>query len=231
MKLRNAALPCLLLGLVTVAGCSKKPEAEPAAPAPAAAPAASAPTTAPVDAAQDEAAREAAGKKAAIERALKEQAIVEDPKGQWASSAVASSTYSYEKTPASTLEYTAMKATGKPDVEAYGDAGGAWTSEKADAGIEWLELGFATPVNASELRVRQNFYPGAIIKLELIDEAGSKHTVWEGSDDTAYPPSTTSWFVRSFEKTPYKAKGARITLATNAVPGWNEIDAVQLVGE
>ncbi|PPE73354.1 hypothetical protein C3942_13875 [Solimonas fluminis] len=230
MKLRTAALPCLLLGLATVAACGKKQEAGTSAAAPAAeAPAAAAPAAS--DPAQEEAARQAADKKAAIERALQEQSIVEDAKGQWAVSATASSTYSYEKAPDATLEYTAMKATGKPDVESYGDSGSAWTSEKADAGIEWLELGFATPVNATGLRIRQSYYPGAIIKIELIDEAGSKHAVWEGSDDTAYPPSTTSWFVRSFEKTDYKAKGARITLATNAVPGWNEIDAVQLVGE
>ena len=229
MMLRTAALPCLLLGLATVSAC-KKQEAEPAPPAPAAeAPAAAAPAA--VDPAQDEAARLAADKKAAIDRALKEQAIVDDTKGQWAVTATASSTYSYEKAPDANLEYTAMKATGKPDVESYGDSGSSWTSEKADGGIEWLELTFAKPVNATELRVRQNYSPGAIIKLELIDEAGAKHTVWEGSDDTVYPPSTISWFLRSFDKTAYKAKGARITLATNAVQGWNEIDAVQLIGE
>jgi hypothetical protein len=31
-------------------------------------------------------------------------------------------------------------------------------------------------------------------------------------------------------KTAYKAYRVKITLATNVVPGWNEIDAVQLVG-
>ncbi len=229
MKLRTAALPCLLLGLATIAACGKKQDAEPAAPPPAAAEPAPAP--APAAAAPDEAAQAAADKKAAIDRALKEQAIAEDPKGQWATSATASSTYSHEKTPDSALSYAPMKAAGKPDVEAYGDSGNSWTSEQADAGIEWLELGFAKPVNATEVRIRQSFYPGAIIKLELIDEAGAKHAVWEGSDDAVYPASTISWFSRSFEKTAYKAKGLRVTLATNAVSGWNEIDAVQLVGE
>lgn len=230
MKLRTAALPCLMLGLASVSAC-KKQEAEPATPPPAAETSVATAPAAAVDPAQEEAARQAADKKAAIERALKEQTIVEDAKGQWAVSATASSTYSYDKSPTANLEYTAMKATGKPDVESYGDAGSSWTSEKSDGGIEWLELGFATPVNATELRIRQNFNPGAVVKLELIDEAGSRHTVWEGVDETVYPPSTTSWLVRSFEKTGYKAKGARITLATNAVPGWNEIDAVQLIGE
>jgi hypothetical protein len=33
------------------------------------------------------------------------------------------------------------------------------------------------------------------------------------------------------EKTEYKTQKVKITLATNAVAGWNEIDAVQLIGE
>lgn len=234
MMLRPAALTCLLLGLATVAACGKKPETESAAAPQATAPQATVPapaaTTAPAP--QDEAALlQAAEKKAAVERAMKEQALLDEPKGQWATSASASSTYAADKAPASTAGYTPMRATGKPDVEHYGDSDNGWATEKTDAGIEWLELGFAKPVNATEIRIRQNNAPGAIVKLELIDEAGAKHTVWEGLDETAYEPRTFAWFSRSFERTAYKAKGARITLATNAVPGWNEIDAVQLIGE
>lgn len=69
------------------------------------------------------------------------------------------------------------------------------------------------------------------MKVELLDEGGAKHTVWQGVDDTQYAASQIVWFDKSFEKTPYKASGARITLATNAVSGWNEIDAVQLLGD
>jgi hypothetical protein len=33
-----------------------------------------------------------------------------------------------------------------------------------------------------------------------------------------------------FPKTGFKTDRVKVTLATNVVPGWNEIDAVQLVG-
>jgi len=33
-----------------------------------------------------------------------------------------------------------------------------------------------------------------------------------------------------FPKTAFKTERVKVTLATNVVPGWNEIDAVQLVG-
>ncbi|WP_373988736.1 hypothetical protein [Duganella sp. BuS-21] len=40
-----------------------------------------------------------------------------------------------------------------------------------------------------------------------------------------------TWFVRSFEKTSYKAKGAKITFANNLQHDDKVIDAVQLVGD
>lgn len=222
----------LLLGLVATVACGKKsPDAAPdaSATAPAVEPAAE--SAAAGAEAADPAALEAAQKKRAVERALAEQAILDEAHGQWAVAASASSTYSAEKDAASTDGYAPMQATGKPDVEHYGDDAHAWAAERADGGIEWLETSFATPVHARELRVRQNSMPGAIIKVELIDEAGGRHTIWEGTDDSVYENGEIEWFVRSFAPTAYKASGARLTLATNAVDGWNEIDAVQLVGE
>jgi len=85
-------------------------------------------------------------------------------------------------------------------------------------------------VHASEIRIRQSFAPGAIIKVELIDTTGAGHVVYEGVDAATYD-KYNFWFRKSFDKTTYQVAGAKITLATNAVPSWNEIDAVQLIGE
>ena len=123
-----------------------------------------------------------------------------------------------------------MAVTGVPNVIQRRDDPQSWTPSEADAGIEWLEVTFARPVSATEIRVRQNFNPGAIIKVELIDDKGAKQTVFEGVDERKYD-EWTWWFTQTFPKTAGLVAGARITLATNAVPGWNEIDAVQLIGE
>ncbi len=208
------------------------PAADSAAPAAAAAddsapPAATA--AAPADASAATAPEEdpaVAEKRAAIAFALAEQQIAADPLGQWATAATASSSYNDAKDQAS---YAAWQATGAPNVERYGDDGNSWASHAADGGIEWLQVEFATPVHAAELRVRQNHAPGAIIRLDWIDEAGAAHPLWEGLDETAYAGNQITWFTRSAEPTPFLVKGAKITLATNAVSGWNEIDAVQLV--
>jgi len=92
-------------------------------------------------------------------------------------------------------------------------------------------VGFAKAVHATELRIRQSNAPGAIIKVELLDDKGGKHAIFSGVDETSYPPQTITWFTAKTAKTDYLVKGALITLATNAVSGWNEIDAVQLLGE
>jgi hypothetical protein len=236
-------LPLLLAIGLTAAGCGKKQEPVPAAP-PAAAPAATAPaassaapasSTAPAAPAatadSGEVSAEAAAKAAAVKTALAESEIASDSRGQWAVSATASSTYAGDKSPDSKASYAPNAATGAPDVEHYGDDGHGWASATADKGIEWLELKFEKPVQATELRIRQNSAPGAFIKVELIDDGGGKHTLWEGVDEEKYPPNAISWWRRTFEKTSYKAAGARITLASNAVAGWNEIDAVQLIGD
>jgi hypothetical protein len=69
-----------------------------------------------------------------------------------------------------------------------------------------------------------------ISKLELLDELGIAHEVWAGVDDTPYVDKAIGWFVKDFPPTPYRVKGVRLTLMPARVWGWNEIDAVQLVG-
>jgi hypothetical protein len=224
----------MLLSALSLCACKKAdPEAAPApaeAATPAAEPSASpdnAPTT-PAEPTEEQ--RLAADKQAKIQRALDNQKILDDADGQWATSATSSSTYA-------TLikndqhHYEAVAATGVPDAENTSSDEVAWAPEKANAGIEWLELGYDKPVNATEVRVRQVTGPGAIIKIELLDQTGAKHVVWEGSDGDKYAPNEINWLVRGFEATPYQAKGVRLTLATNAIDNRPAIDAVQLVGK
>jgi hypothetical protein len=175
--------------------------------------------------------KEQAEKEQKIKDALADEKILNDTLGQWAIDAEVSSTYGDENATEKTAPYTKFQLIGKPDVENYSDNGKAWTSKEADKGVEWCKVTFAKPVNATEVRIRQNYGPGAIIKVELVDTDGKMHSVWEGPDKTQYKENTIQYLLVKFEKTTYKVKSVKITLATNAVPGWNEIDAVQLVGQ
>ena len=184
-----------------------------APPAPAAA------SAAPPTAAEIEAAR----KKAQIDWALKQDEIKSDPNGQWASDAKASSTLNDAK---GTASYSANQATGEPNVQVYSTTPQAWSSKTADSGIEWLELTFAKPVFATAVRVRESSGSGAVIKIEVFDEKGAGHTVWSGSDST----KELNYLIAAFPKTTFKTNRVKLTLATNVISGWNQIDAVQLVG-
>jgi hypothetical protein len=232
MKKSVLTISALSLALL-LAGCAKKEESAEPADASAAAPAAEAPaaadaTNAPAaEAAATDEDPEVAKKRREVEFALAEEALVGDARGQWAATAKASSAYNDAQEPAS---YSAFQVTGAPNVVGFGNNGNAWCPKEDDGGIERLEVGFAKPVNATEIRVRQNSAPGAIIKIELIDTEGKAHVVHDGIDTAKYD-ELNFWFKKTFEKTPYKVAGAKITLATNAVEGWNEIDAVQLLGD
>lgn len=212
-----------------LAACHKKEPAE-AAPAPqAAAPAAPAAAPASQDAsAASEEQEQLEAKKKALAVAMADNELTTDPKGQWAVSATASSAWDDAK---DQQGYSAWQATGKPNVERYGDAQEAWAAKTSDGGIEWLKLDYATPVHAAAVRIRQNQKPGVVVKIELIDEAGSAHTIWEGVDDTQYEANTISWLQKKVDPTPYRVKSVKLTLATNMISGDNEIDAVQLVSQ
>ncbi|MCI0449134.1 MAG: hypothetical protein L0Y79_05010 [Chlorobi bacterium] len=172
-------------------------------------------------------ANEEIDKEKKITEALEEEKILKDPNGQWAVDAEASSSYGDA---AGDQSWSPKQLTGAPNCERYGDNRNGWASKDADKGIEWVKLTFKNPVFATELRIRQNYNPGAIIKVELIDTDGKSHTIWSGADKTKYEQDAIQYFVSKFDKSTYKTKEVKITLATNTVDGWNEIDAVQLIG-
>jgi hypothetical protein len=147
-----------------------------------------------------------------------------DPRGQWATGAEASSQYGPRN-------WSAQQATGPPNVARYGDYGEAWASKTSDGREEWLKLAFATPVHATAVRVRQTYNPGAISMIEAFAADGRSAVVWSGKDSTAYVKSQISWFTATFQPPPFLVSTIKITLDSVAVKGWNEIDAVQLVGD
>jgi hypothetical protein len=226
-------LICSFLPLLLLSGCKKSSSTQesgavksPAStnaspPAPASAPNAS--SAAPGTVADAGASAETSAKMAAAEWALKQDEIKNDPNGQWAIQATASSTYNDAQ---GTAGWSANQATGPPNVDKYGDDGAAWTSKTPDGGIEWLDLKYPKPVHATEVRVRESCGSGTVIKVEVFDEQGGAHAVWQGND----PTTGLNYLMVKFPKTTFKTDRVKVTLATNVGPGWNEIDAVQLVG-
>ncbi len=221
----------LILSSALVAACNKKveevaPASEPvAAAAPAIAPA-SASTPAPAPDMSDEQ-KERAQKQILLDYAVMEDQYINDPRAQWATSAKASSTFGDEDGKTPSPSNSAANTTGAAD-------GKEWTNNKQDIGFDWLELTYDKPVAATEVRLVLSHGEGveALNKVELQDTDGKWNTVWSGlSDVKADKRGNRTWFVRSFEKTPYKVKAVKFTIANNLERGYKTVDAAQLVGD
>ena len=118
------------------------------------------------------------------------------PVEQYASSATASS--SYGANPGD--DWNASQATGAPDTVdgggnlQCGDKKTAWAPLTSSSDPEWLEVSFATPVNATGFTVYETFVGGFVYQVDLIDTDNVYHTIWTGTDTTACPGEFTTTF-------------------------------------
>lgn len=169
-----------------------------------------------------EAAARAPGRVLPYLRPAVEAARLSGPDAQWASSAVASSEY---RSP----DYAPRQAAGAPDVRLASDSAKAWATKTADAGEEWLEVTFAQAVIARGVRVIQSYNPGAIVSLDVISDSGVGATIWVGPDRNRYPGGLIGVLEAAVPAGFPPVRKVRVILDTRRVPGWNEIDAVQLL--
>ena len=140
---------------------------------------------------------------------------------QWAIGAKASTQYSDEAN-------GAKQMIGKPDTMQGGDIRTAWAPTQQDAGEEWVELEYEMSVKPLRIRVHETCGPGCAVKVEARDLDGAWHEVWKGADPTKECPG---WLEIDIDAAAFTTKTIRITLDTSLVAGWNEIDAVELIGE
>lgn len=144
-----------------------------------------------------------------------------DYAGQWAVDAIASSEYGSDN-------YTALQATGEPNTPIPGDFPTAWASKEADAGEETLELTYETPVNPMAIHIYESNAPGAIVLIEAFNgETETWETLWQGIETS---DELSRIFHPDLQSVDFVSNRIRLTLDSASVAGWNEIDAVELIG-
>lgn len=206
---------CLVL-----ASCQKKSDAPVAADGPPATPSSSAPATEPTHAD-----RERARKQAALDYATMEDGFLNDPKGQWATEATATTTFGESGSNGASDVNKPKNLIGKPDNR-------NWTNDRQDMGFDSFETTYEKPVHATEVRAVFQGGIGAVSKIEVKGVDGSYATVRSGlNEDQINQDEPRHWFVRKFEKTAAPVNGVKITLANTVERGYKVVDAVQLVGE
>jgi hypothetical protein len=139
---------------------------------------------------------------------------------QWASSATASTQFG-------SVGWSATQATGAPNTPNCGDTTTAWASASS-SGADWLELTYALPVVPTQVNIVQSYNPSQVVKVELRDVGGTYHVIHTGQPQAVSPcPYTLAIPVNA----DYRAIAVRISVDQAVLgTGWNEIDAVELVG-
>lgn len=141
---------------------------------------------------------------------------------QWATSAEASSQYGED-------DWSAQQVTGEPDTLDGGDTPTAWAAAFADSEAESLDLTFDQPVIPAGIEIYESYNPGAIVTIEVLDPNTDEWVVvWEGTADTA--GQDVAVFSPALTAVDFATAQVRLTIDEPAVVGWNEIDAVKLIG-
>ncbi len=116
---------------------------------------------------------------------------------------------------------------GPPNTTEAGDYATAWAPKTSrGAGEEWIHLGYDNTVEVAQVNVRETYNPGAISKIAAVLPNGQETVLWEGVEPAGQAPVNMSFSVPAG----VPANQIKVYLDRRRVPGWNEIDAVELVG-
>ncbi|MBD2756635.1 OmpA family protein [Spirosoma validum] len=142
---------------------------------------------------------------------------------QWASRVVGVSS---EKTGGTSGEqYKASQALGYPSkVLALDESPCAWAPREADGSAdEWIQVGFAKPIQAQQIVVSENVNPGSVIRILAYDEKNTEHLVYQapGIQERTDP------LLRVFPKeTSFLCHQLKVIINGAALKGINQIDAI-----
>ncbi|MBO0359531.1 OmpA family protein [Hymenobacter sp. BT186] len=139
----------------------------------------------------------------------------------WAAKLVAVSSQKAEGKEA----FSPEKVLGEPNARPLGQVSNdAWIPRKEGTN-EFIEVRFAKSLVAKQVTVVENFNPGAVSKIELVDTRGQKHQVYQNDNPGPIPEQFRSLQV-TFAAGTYRTIGVVVSLNTKAVNGVNQIDAI-----
>lgn len=116
---------------------------------------------------------------------------------------------------------------GPPNTTQAGDYDTAWAPKTSrGAGEEWIHLAYENAVEIAQVNVRETYNPGAISKIAAVLPNGQETVLWEGVEPASQAPVNMSFSLPAG----VQANQVKVYLDRRRVPGWNEIDAVELVG-
>ena len=142
---------------------------------------------------------------------------------QWGVEAEASSEFS-------NTEWNAEQSIGEPNSPGCGDYQFSWASAASDS-IDTLIVRYPESVYPLEIIIHESFNPDQIVKIEVLNtERGTYYTVLQKNPLRVDRPCPFELSVPVFGIN-FRTNTVRITVDQSQLGlGWNEIDAVQLIG-
>ncbi|ALD22057.1 OmpA family protein [Hymenobacter sp. DG25A] len=121
--------------------------------------------------------------------------------------------------------FSPEKVLGEPNALPLGQiSNNAWIPKK-EGSNEYIEVKFGKSLIAKQVTVVENFNPGSVTKIELVDTRGTKHQVYENKNPGSLPEAFRTLTV-TFSPGTYRTIGVGVTMNTKAVNGVNQIDAI-----
>ncbi|WP_171025538.1 OmpA family protein [Hymenobacter jeollabukensis] len=121
--------------------------------------------------------------------------------------------------------FSPEKVLGEPNALPLGQISNeAWIPKK-EGPKEFIEVKFTKSVVARQVTVVENFNPGSIIRIELVDTRGERHQVYENPSPGPLPELFRTLQV-TFGAATYRTIGVVVTMNTAKVNGVNQIDAI-----
>lgn len=122
--------------------------------------------------------------------------------------------------------WSAMQAAGPPNADAHRDDSNAWAPRDPEMGLQWLDLVYASPDRISGVRIHETCTSGAVSELRARDTDGAWHVLWTGTANGGLDKPLEI----TFAPTSWRVQAVRVVLDTDRTIGWNEIDAVEILG-
>ena len=141
---------------------------------------------------------------------------------QWAVEAEASSEYALP-------EWSASQVIGPPDTNRCGDYQTAWAAAGSDS-IAWIKVRFPIAVNVTSVNIIETFNPNQVKIVELSQPSGGKIEIYNQPPQQIDQICPFTFSIQVEELDGYYDTVV-ITVDQSVLGlGWNQIDAVELVG-
>ncbi len=141
---------------------------------------------------------------------------------QWASEVVSFSSQEYKS------DFSALQVLGVPNslndeqVSRF-----AWSPKNKGGSNEYIKVKFKQAIPVKQILVFENFAPGSISRIDLIEPSGKSHKVYDNKNQKP-TFDRSNIFKHYIDKTSYRVNGLKLYLKTQVSGGQSQIDAIAI---